>query len=143
MQHTASRHTDGILDVFKGTGKFQGECSFRIDPSIVTVVCPPRRVPSALKDRLRTELDNMEKNNIICKVTEPTQWVYALVTCEKPKTGKLRVCLDPQPLNKAILRPYYPLPTLEDVTSKLAGAKYFSILDARSGYWAIKLSEES
>lgn len=27
-------------------------------------------------------------------------------------------------------------------TSKLTGAKYFSILDARSGYWTIKLSEE-
>lgn len=32
---------------------------------------------------------------------------------------------------------------MKDVTSKLAGAKYFSTLDARSGYWAIKLSEES
>lgn len=62
---------------------------------------------------------------------------------KKTKTGKLRVCLDPRPLNKAILRPHYPLPTLEDMTSKLAGAKYFSILDARSGYWAIELSEES
>lgn len=29
------------------------------------------------------------------------------------------------------------------MTSKLTGVKYFSILDARSGYWAIKLSEES
>lgn len=56
---------------------------------------------------------------------------------------KLRVCLDPRPLNKAKMRPHYPLPTLEDVTSKLAGAKYFSTLDASFGYWAIELSEES
>lgn len=130
-------------DVFKGIGTFPGECSFTIDPEVAPVVCPPRRVPFALKDRLKTELDNMEREGIICKVTEPTQWVNALVVCEKPKTGKLRICLDPRPLNKAIMRPHYPLPTLEDVTSKLAGAKFFSILDARSGYWAIKLSEES
>ena len=130
-------------DVFKGIGEFQGECSFRIDPSIAPVVCPPRRVPFALRERLKVELDNMERDGIICKVTEPTQWVNALVVCEKPKTHKLRVCLDPRPLNKAILRPHYPLPTLEDVTSKLTGAKFFSVLDARSGYWAIKLSEES
>ncbi|KAK7933266.1 hypothetical protein WMY93_004162 [Mugilogobius chulae] len=77
------------------------------------------------------------------KVTEPTKWVNALVICENPKRPKLRLCLDPRPLNKAIMRPHYPLPTLEDVTHKLAGAKFFSILDARSGYWAIKLSEES
>uniref|UniRef100_A0A3P9BYY5 Caspase-8 n=1 Tax=Maylandia zebra TaxID=106582 RepID=A0A3P9BYY5_9CICH len=85
----------------------------------------------------------MERNQIICKVTDPTDWVNALVVVEKPKTGRLRVCLDPRPLNKAIQRPHYPLPTLEDVTTKLAGAKYFSVLDARSGYWAIKLSHES
>ena len=81
----------------------------------------------------------MERDGIICKVTEPPQWVNTLVVCEKPKTHKLRVCLDPQPLNKAILRPHYPLPTLEDVTSKLTGAKFFSVLDARSSYWAIKI----
>lgn len=139
-------HSADILseysDIFKGIGEFQDECSFQIHPNVAPVVCPPRRVPFALRDRLKTELDNMEKDGIICKVTEPTQWINALVTCEKPQTYKLRVCLDPRPLNTAILRPYYPLPTLEDVTCKLAGAKYFSILDARSGYWAIKLSEE-
>lgn len=130
-------------DIFKGIGTFPGECSFRIDPNVAPVVCPPRRIPFALKERLKTELDHMERDEIICKVTEPTKWVNALVVCEKPKTHKLRVCLDPRPLNKAIMRPHYPLPTLEDVTSKLAGAKYFSTLDARSGYWAIKLSKES
>ncbi|KAI2650666.1 Retrovirus-related Pol polyprotein from transposon 17.6 [Labeo rohita] len=46
-------------------------------------------------------------------------------------------------LNKAIQRPNYPLPTLEEVTTKLTGARYFSFLDARSGYWTIKLSTES
>uniref|UniRef100_A0A8C7WSE9 ribonuclease H n=1 Tax=Oryzias sinensis TaxID=183150 RepID=A0A8C7WSE9_9TELE len=85
----------------------------------------------------------MENTDIIQKVTEPTEWVNALVVVEKPKTKKLRVCLDPRPLNKAIQRPHYPLPTLDDITPRLAGAQYFSVLDARSGYWAIKLSQES
>lgn len=66
-----------------------------------------------------------------------------MVVAEKPRTGKLRVCLDPRDLNKAINRPHYPLPILEDLTCKLVGAQYFSVLDARSGYWAIKLTEES
>nr|XP_023660029.1 uncharacterized protein K02A2.6-like [Paramormyrops kingsleyae] len=66
-----------------------------------------------------------------------------MVAVEKPKTGQLRLCLDPKDLNNVIKRPYYPLPTLEDITSKLAGACYFSVMDARSGYWAIKLTDES
>lgn len=69
--------------------------------------------------------------------------VNALVEVEKPCTGELRVCLDPQDLNKAIQRPHYPLQTLDDVTPKLTGVQYFSVLNARSGYWAIKLTEES
>lgn len=56
---------------------------------------------------------------------------------------QLRVCLDLRDLNKAIKRSHYPLPTLEDITSRLGGAQYFSVLDARSGYWAIKLADES
>lgn len=45
--------------------------------------------------------------------------------------------------NKAIQRPHYPLPTLVDITTKLSGAKYFSVLDAKSGNWPIKLSHKS
>ena len=85
----------------------------------------------------------MEKNKVICKVTAPTERVNGLVVVEKPHKNQFRVCLDPRDLNKAIQRPHYPLPTLEDVTTKLAGAQYFRVLDVRSGYWAIKPSPES
>lgn len=102
-----------------------------------------RRIPFALRDRLKEELGSMEDQGIITKVTDLTDRVNALCIVEKPKTGKLRVCLDPRDLNKAIKHPYYPLPTLEDITPKLARACYFSVMDARSGYWAVKLSERS
>lgn len=85
----------------------------------------------------------LSKSDIVTKVTEPTDWVNALVVVEKPRTGKLRVCLHPRDLNKAIKRPHYPLPTLVGIAHKLVGAHYFSVMDARSGYWAIKLTEES
>ena len=86
----------------------------------------------------------MEKHGIIANVTEPTDWVNSMVVVHKPN-GDLRVCLDPTDtdLNKAIKRPFYPFPTLDDVTSKLSGSRHFSLLDARSGYWQIKLSDES
>lgn len=89
-------------DVFQGIGEFPGKCNFRVDPDVAPVVCPPRKIPTALRSRLKDELDSMEKNGVISKVTEPTDWVNALVVVESPKTGKLRVCLDSRPLNKAI-----------------------------------------
>ena len=55
----------------------------------------------------------------------------------------MRICIDPRNLNAAIQREHYQLPTIEEITSRLAGAKYFSKVDANSGHWQIPLDEES
>ena len=129
-------------DVFNGIGLFPGECIIHTDPNVPPVIHPPRRVPLALQDKLKLELDQMESQEIICKVTEPTEWVSSLVVVEKPN-GKLRVCLDPKDLNQAIHRPHYPMKTLEDALPHLSNARFFTKLDARSGYWNIKLADKS
>ena len=59
------------------------------------------------------------------------------------KDGKLRICLDPRDLNKAIRREHYPLPTIEDVATRLYGAKVFTVLDVRKGFWHVELEAES
>ena len=84
----------------------------------------------------------MESKQIICKVTELTIWVNLLVCVEKPN-GKIRVCLDPKALNENIRRSYYPMWSVDDITSELTDAKYFSVLDATKGYWSIKLDKNS
>lgn len=55
----------------------------------------------------------------------------------------MRLCLDPRHLNKAILRPHYPFPNIEDCKAKLNGSKFFTSLDANSGFWMIPLNERS
>ena len=130
-------------DLFEGTGLLPGTAKLHLKAGATPVVNPPRRVPEALKSRLKSELDRMENAGIITKVDEPTDWVNSLVVVEKPKTGQIRVCLDPKALNQNIRRPHYPMPTLDEVTSKLAGAKYFSLLDITHAYWSVKLDEES
>ena len=76
---------------------------------------------------------------VIRRVDKPTEWVNALVVIEKPKSQKLRICLDPRPLNKVIQREHFQLSTIEDITSRLTGAKVSSKLDANHGYWQIPL----
>jgi len=71
-----------------------------------------------------------------------TDWVNSFVCTTKPRAG-LRLCLDPKDLSKAIKRPHHVNPTLDDILPKLNGTKHFSIIDARSGYWNIKLDEAS
>jgi hypothetical protein len=57
----------------------------------------------------------------------------------RKSNGKLRVCIDPQPLNTALMREHYRLTTLEDVLPKFANARIFSKLDIREAYWHVKL----
>ena len=119
-----------------------GECNIHLKSNAVPVVHPPRRIPVALQDRCKSELEKMIKLGVITKVTEPTDWVNSMVLVEKGQ-WKLRVCLDTTNLNKCIQRPHYPMRSLDDILPTLAGAKFFTKLDARVGYWAVKLSEEA
>eukprot|EP00731_Ephydatia_muelleri_P038974 Em1020g3a len=105
--------------VFQGLGCLQQPYHIEIDSSVQPVVCPVRNQPIALRGRLKEELDKMEEL--------------------KHKTKKLRICLNPWPLNKAIQRKHFQLPTLEDIANRLSGATVFSTLDANHGYWQIPL----
>ena len=60
-----------------------GECDIHPRPDASPVIHPHRRMPLAMRDKLKTELDSMEHFNVICKVTYPTEWVNTLVTVEK------------------------------------------------------------
>jgi hypothetical protein len=83
----------------------------------------------------------MEDVGVIVKQTEPTDWVNSMVTVIKPE--KIRVCIDPRDLNRAIKREHYPMKTIEEVVAGMPEAKVFSVLDATSGYWQMNLNEES
>ncbi|XP_053570046.1 ankyrin repeat and SOCS box protein 4 isoform X1 [Bombina bombina] len=130
-------------DVFQGLGCLPGECSIKLKPDAHPVIHSPRRIPIAIKDKLKEELDRMVNLGVLEKVDEPTEWVSSMVAVEKKNSGALRICIDPRDLNREIMRKHYSLPTLDDITHKLAHAKFFSVLDAQSGYWQLKLDEQS
>lgn len=129
--------------LFNGLGCLSKPYHTKLDPEVTPVISNPRNQPVAIRDRLQQELNEMESSGVIKKVEEPTDWVNSLVVVEKPKSIKLRVCGDPRHLNKAILREHFQLPTLENIATRLSGAKIFSKLDANHGYWQIPLDEES
>ncbi|KAL7873908.1 hypothetical protein SRHO_G00048780 [Serrasalmus rhombeus] len=129
-------------DVFVGIGCLDGEHTIKVDEKVTPKVHPPRKIPVTLREKLKTELKRMEKIKIIAKIDEPTQWVNPFVIVEKTN-GNLRICLDPRDLNTAVMREHYQLPTVEEITCRLAKAKYFSVLDASSGFWQLKLDNAS
>ena len=98
-------------------------------------------MPVALKKELKDHLEILVAQNVITPVKEHTKWINSMVVVRK--SGKIRLCIDPKDLNKAIKRPHYPLSTIEDILPKLTNAKVFSVLDAQKGFWQIELDESS
>ncbi|XP_028415809.1 uncharacterized protein K02A2.6-like [Dendronephthya gigantea] len=94
-------------DVFNGLGKMDGKLHFLVDESAKPVVMAPRRVPIAVKEKLKAELDRLEMMGVLTKQEAPTKWVSSLVVTEKAN-GQVRVCIDPQHLNKVLKRAHYP-----------------------------------
>lgn len=113
----------------------------KLKPGAIPIVKPARRIAIALREKVKTELERMEAQQVIAKVTVPTDWASHMVVVTKK--DKVRICLDPSDLNRVLCREHFPMATLEDIAQRLHGAKVFSTLDARSGFWQIKLDERS
>lgn len=130
-------------DVFSDElGSLPGMVHLETNPSITPHISPARRVPVAIKPKLEAELQRLVEKDVIEPVSEPTNWVSGLALVVK-KNGKLRICIDPKPLNKALRREHFHLPVLDDLLPDLADVKVFSTLDLRDGFWHLKLDEES
>ena len=67
------------------------------------VVHAPLKYPIAMQPLVHEKLDEFPEQGIIMPVEEPIDWMSLLAYAWKAN-GKLRVCLDPQDINKAIKR---------------------------------------
>ena len=112
-------------DCFGENGTLKNAHHIEIKHNVTPVVTPVRKIPLALKPKLEKELRRMVDLDIIKPVQKPTD------------------CLNPRPLNKAIKREHLHLPTGKEIFSQMSEASYFSKLDASSGYWQIKVDEQS
>jgi hypothetical protein len=130
-------------DVFEGIGCIEGyEYDIVMKDDVKPVVNPPREVGVAYRSKVKAELQRLIDSGILAKEDGPTDWVSNMVVVDKPN-GKIRICIDPQDLNKGIKRHHYPMNTIEEVVTRMPDAKVFSVFDANQGYYQIKLSEQS
>lgn len=74
-------------------------------------------------------------------VIEPceSQWGFPVVMVNK-KDGTYRFCVDYRALNAVTKKDIYPLPRIDDCLDQLAGMKWFTVLDAKSGYWQMRVN---
>jgi hypothetical protein len=130
--------------LFEGLGKLDMEHSITLrDNARPYAIHVPRPISFPLRSKADEALKQMVKDGVIVKVEEPTPWVAPMVVVPKPGQDKVRICTDYTELNKHILREIHPMSTVESSLALLGDGKFFSKLDANSGFWQIPLTEES
>ncbi|KAJ7958669.1 Retrotransposon protein, putative, Ty3-gypsy subclass [Quillaja saponaria] len=98
---------------------------------------PYRMAPPELAE-LRKQLNELLESGFIRPSKAP---FGALVLFQKKQDGSLRMCVDYRALNKVTVRNSYPIPLIADLFDQLSGAKYFTKLDLRSGYYQVRIAE--
>ena len=78
----------------------------------------------------------MLQASVLIPITEATPWINSFVLVESKNSQgqlKLRICLDPTNLNKALTREPYHFHTPEDISHMLADAWILTVCDCKKG----------
>ena len=101
-----------------------------------------RRIPPHLYEEVKKHLKEMMDIGAIQKSSSP--WASAVVLVRK-KDGGLRFCIDLRQLNAHTIKDAYSLPRIDEALNCLGGrgARIFTSLDLKSGYWQVEMDEDS
>ncbi|UYV80868.1 hypothetical protein LAZ67_19002048, partial [Cordylochernes scorpioides] len=98
----------------------------------------PYRVSPTERRAIQREVDKMIKMGVAQPSESP--WSSPVVLVKK-KDGSWRFCVDYRRLNRITKKDVYPIPRTDDVLDSLTGAKFYSSMDLRTGYWQIEIDE--
>ena len=116
------------------------EHSVRLKQETGPVAFQPRRLSREAEREVREELKQLQKMGVIRPSNSP--WAAPIV-CARRQDGSLRLAIDYRSLNSTSLpATLHPIPRMDDLVDRLAGAKYFAVLDAKCGYHQMPLKTE-
>ncbi|CAI7773157.1 unnamed protein product [Closterium sp. NIES-53] len=100
---------------------------------------PYRLSPTELTD-MKKQIEYLLDRQLIRPSTSP----YGALVLFTPKPDdNFRMCIDNHAMKKQTIRNKYPIPCIDYLLDQLRGATVFSKLDFRSGYWQIKMADNS
>ncbi|WVZ95752.1 hypothetical protein U9M48_041476 [Paspalum notatum var. saurae] len=111
-----------------------------IKPGFRPYAQPPRRFNPKILPEIKDEIQRMTDVGFIRPCRYAT-WISNIVPVRK-KSGRLRVCVDFQDLNRATPKDEYPMPVADILVDAAAGHKMMSFLDGSAGYNQIFMAEE-
>ena len=120
-----------------------GYCDI-IEHEINTKEPPTKQNPRKLGPEQRIAADKIVDELLDRGLIKPSKspWASPIVMVKK-KDNTYRMCIDYRELNKSCPLDAYPLPTVNQCLSQLSQARWFCSTDLASGYWQVKMSENS
>ncbi|XP_064417743.1 uncharacterized protein LOC135358269 [Latimeria chalumnae] len=97
-----------------------------------------RRVSPADFEDLKQHLYELLATGVIEESSSPYASPIVLV---RKKSGALRMVVDYRRLNSITKKDAYSLPLIEETFALLSGAKWFSVIDLKSGYYQVEVEE--
>lgn len=96
------------------------------------------RIPFALEDRVDEELDKQAKEGLLVQVNT-SEWATPIVVVQK-RERKVRICGDYKiTINPGLLVDDYPLPTIEELFSTMAGGCKFTKIFLYKAYLQLEI----
>ena len=90
-------------------------------------------------EETKTQVAKLLEQEFVHHSTSP--WASPVLFASK-KDGGLRFCVDYRAVNKMTTKNSYPLPRIDGILDEIGQAKYFTVIDLRSGYHQIRIAEE-
>ncbi len=101
----------------------------------------PRPIALAKRESVNKAIDKMDQQRI-SKPVECSEWVSHMLPREKAD-GTYRITGDYRQINENIIPEKFVQPGVDEVMTKMAGAKFFTQIDIRSAFFHMELSEKS
>lgn len=118
------------------------EVNLSLKENSVPIFHRPYQVPYALKSAVEIELNRLEVEGVISKVSI-SDWASPIVVVPK-KNNNIRICVDVKTtLNPKLQIEQHPLPRVDDVFNKLSGGSVFTVLDLAEAYLQLQVAPES
>ncbi|XP_062706122.1 uncharacterized protein K02A2.6-like [Aedes albopictus] len=115
--------------------------SIKIDRTVTPVRQAYRRIPIPLEEITLLKLKELERQGIIERVHEASEWVSPMLVKRK-SSDDVRIIIDLREANKAVIREVHPLPTMEQMISKLRGSTIFTKLDVKQAFHQLLLRDD-
>lgn len=116
------------------------EHEIKLKPNSEPIYKPHHKMTPLDNDELKIHLTELLEQKFISPSSSP--YGAPILFVKKKGETRRRMCIDYRDINNQTIKNRYPLPRITELIERLQGAKFFTKLDLRQGYYQIRVKPE-